>query len=602
MFRMVKFLIIGFFLFLNCFSSVDAQNIEKYKKKIEQYREENFPPEKAHSRISLGYALQKVFKKHVEYCGFSGSRNSRRDFVPRDISKFLGRRNLRTKVETANISGGGLLFYVFGDGEMMQSFDAINYESSRIFKLQSFANQFVVNTDENFDSFVLTKTCGGYLKAALDAGIEPPYSAFKAAFDTDSRRESSVFALSGTFVSPIKVILDANDFSTIEFLTKIWNFYRSNPAFDGHAYYLKEFEGVAIKHISSAEENRNLERSVGLNLNGPLNLLGLKFNSNLNMASSGSLSFGGTDWETIVYTDFEGNYDRDKLFAPLPTSTDIANYFERLKPDYKKSKDFPLMTEGFDHTHFIDVEGIPENMTTNFWTIENIQAGIYDGKPRLSSNYFYDEQEGTWGCQFIITGRPDPSNFVGALSNRPSKLNLSYTIRSREPVNGEYLRFNIDEEIQTSSHPIASITDGEFDLIKKESRRFAYQWKFGIEVEDHYNPVNFNAEPYISNLFLRKSGKDVDVRISNIEMDRQRRFLYLILETLESYPLDRIDDSNMLSYNMSFDIHLQSERGGNISVRPVKSVVHFPALRPIVVEPISPTIAPGVKSQGNGQN
>ena len=602
MVQKVKLLLSIFALILGIQVSGYSQNLEKFKKKVEQYRNENFPPEKAHSRISLGYALQKVFKKHVEYCGFGSGKNSRKDYVPRDISKFLGRRTLRTKVETADISGGGLLFYIFGDGEKMLPFDGINYESSRIFSLESFSNQFVVNTDENFDSFVLTKTCGGYLKAALDAGIEPPYAAFKAAFDTDSKRESSVFALSGTFVSPIKLILEANDYSTIEFLTQLWNFYRSNPVFDGHAYYLKEFEGVMVKHISSAAENRNLEKNVGLNLNGPLNLLGLKFNSKLKMTSGGSLSFGGTDWTTILFTDFEGNYNRDHLFAPLPSSQEIANYFDRLIPVYQKSKDFPLMTEGFDHTHFIQVEGIPENMTNSFWEIENIQPGVYNGKPRLSANYFFNEQEGSWGCQFIVTGRPDPSNFVGALSNRPSKLNLSYTIRSRDPVNGEYLRLNIGEEIQTSSHPIASITDGEFDLVKKESRRFAYQWKFGIEVEDHYNPVNFNAEPYISNLSLRKSGKEIDVRISRIEMDKQRRYLYLILETLESFPLDRIDDGNMLSYNMAFDIHLQSQRGGNISVRPVKSIVHFPALRPIIIEPIGQTEIPSLKSQGGERN
>ena len=477
MFKLIKFLLCIALIFTVSIDFAVGQNIEKFKKKIEKYREENFPPEKVHSRVSLGYSLQKVFRKHLDYCGFSGAKDSRRDFVPKDISKFLGRRTLRTKVESADISGGGLLFYIFGDGEIVQPFDAINYESSRIFDLQSFENQFVINTDENFDSFVLTKTCGGYLKAALDAGIEPPYAAFKAAFETDSRRESTVFALSGTFVSPLKVILDANDFSSVEFMSKLWNFYMENPMFDGHAYYLQEFEGVSIKHISSAEENRNLERNIGLNLNGPLNLLGLKLNADLNVSRTGDLSFGGTDWETIIYTDFGGEYERERLFAPLPTSSQIATYFDRLKPVYQKSKDFPLMTEGFDHTHFIIVEGIPENMTTGFWEIDDIEPGVFNGKPRLSANYFFNESEKTWGCKFIVTGRPDPNNFVGSFTNRPSKLDLGYTIKSRDVINGSYIKFNVKEEIQTSSHPIASITDGEFDLAKKESRRFAYQWK-----------------------------------------------------------------------------------------------------------------------------
>lgn len=75
---------------------------------------------------------------------------------------------------------------------------------------------FAMNPDDNFDAFILTKTCGGYLKASLDAGIEPPYAAFKAALDSDSRRESSVVAVSGSFLSPLRLALDAGDRRTAE--------------------------------------------------------------------------------------------------------------------------------------------------------------------------------------------------------------------------------------------------------------------------------------------------------------------------------------------------------------------------------------------------
>ena len=91
----------------------------------------------------------------------------------------------------------------------------------------------------------------------------------------------------------------------------------------------------------------------------------------------------------------------------------------------------------------------------------------------------------------------------------------------------------------------------------------------------------------------------MEVRISEVRMDRQRRYLHLVLESLETFPLERIDDSNMLSYNMAFDIHLQSERGGNISVRPVKGIVLFPSIRPIVIEPIAQPEIPLLKSQGD---
>ena len=568
---------------LLAFSFSYTQNIDKFRKKIEKHRMDNWPPERSYSRVSLGYELQGTFRQHAQFCGCLGNGNGKRDYVPRDISKFLGRRDLRTKVESANISGGGLLYYIFNRDEISFPFDEITYSPIRIFNLNSINNQFVVNSDENFDSYILTKSCGGYLKAALDAGIEPPYAAFKAAFDTDSKRESTVFALSGSFVSPLKLVLDANDNATMEFMMKLWNFYRDNPEMDDNAYYLTAFEGVSIKHITSAEENAQVERFGGINLNGPL---GIKLKTELGLNRVKGSTFSGTDWQTIIYSDFNEYYRKEDLFSRLPNSTEIIAYLEQIKPVYQTPKDFPLMTEGFEHTHFLILEGIPENMTTNFWEIEKVNPGVYKDTPRLDASYFYNDQNNTWGCQFTVTGRPDPSNFIGPLTNRPSKLELSYVIKSRYPVNGDYIRFNVDEEIQTSAHPIASITEGSFDLSKKENRRFALQWKFEMEIEDHYNPVDFGIEPFISNLNVRKSDRDLNVRISDIIMDRQRRRLLLTLETLNTYPLERIDDSNMITYNMAFDIHLQGERRGGISVRPVKGNVLFPTIKPIEVQPI----------------
>lgn len=589
MLERITFSLLVLFTLLNT-ATLSGQRIEKYKERIETYRTENWPPQRSYSRVSLGYALQRVFRQHAEFCGFVQKRNNSRDYVPSDIGKFLGRRTMRTKVEVADISGGGLLFYLFGDGEIQFDFDDINYSPSRLFTLESVKNQFVVNPDENFDSFILTKTCSGYLKAALDAGIEPPYATFQAAFDVDSRRESSVFALSGSFVSPLKMVLDANDSKTIELMMKLWKFYQDNPNFDGHAYFLKEFEGVMIKHISSSNENRRLERSAALNINVPL---AGRLKADLGLGNVNTTTFSGTDWETIIFADYDQYYRREELFSPLPTSLEIADYFQNIKPVYQTTKEFPLMTEGFEHTHFLIVDGIPEHMTNNFWIIEDVQPGVYRGTPKLNANYFQNEHDGTWGCQFTITGRPDPSNFTGPLSGRPSRLGLGYTIRSLEPVNGAYIRFFVNEEIQTSAHPIASVPDGSFDLSKKENRRFAFQWKFEIEIEDHYNPVDFAIEPYISNLSVRKSDQDLNVRISEIQMDRQRRRILLTLETLDTYPLDRIDDSNLINYNMAFDIHLQSERSAGISVRPVKGNVLFPSLKPIVVEPIQSRPIPG---------
>ena len=594
-----RFLLFAF-LFSACAGITQAQKAGRYQRKLETLRREDWPPERAYSRMSLGYALQQVFRRHCEYCGFQ-TPEGRRDFIPQDISKFLGRRGLRTPVEAADIRGGGLLYYIFTGGDIALPFGELAYTPSRVFRLNSVDNQFVVNPDENFDSFILHKTCSGYLKAALDAGIEPPYAAFRAALETDSRRESSVLALSGSFVSPLHFILQANDHRTTEFMMMLWRFYQENPEFVNNAYYLREFEGVMIKHVSSAEENFQIETEGGLNLSGPLPAR-LKASFGLGKGSKGS--FSGSDWETILFADFEGNYQKQKLFAPLPTPEQISSYLQGLKLVFQKAQDLPLMIEGVEHKHFLIVEGIPENMADNFWLIEKVAPGVYDGTPSLSAEPFYDG--GASGCRFTISGRPLAGNFRGPVENRPGKLNVRYRIRSREAVNGAYLSFDINEEIQTSSHPIAGISEGAFDLSKKDGWNFAFQWKFAIEVEDRYNPVNFQAQPYLGNLQVRRSDKDLNVRIVKVEPDPERKRFYLTLETQEAFPLDRIDNANMLPYNLSLDVHLESQRSSATSVRPVKSILQFPAIRPPgeevkpAAEAVLPAAAPALEGQAPG--
>ncbi len=274
---------------------LDGQR-SRIKRKLRKQRLEDWPPEQSYRRASLGYSLQYVFEKHFQFCGFKAE-SDRRDFVPADISKFLGRRDLRTKVEMADISGGGLFNYVFGDLELGTPLNAIRYQSTNLLTLDGLPAQFTLNPDERFDAFVLTKNCSGYLKAALDAGIEPPYSAFRTALSTDERRESSVIAVSGSFVNPLREILAANDNRTTELMLRLWQFYRENPNYAGYAYYLKEFEGIMIKHLTTAENISQVEAEIGININGPL---GAHLKAGLSTGRSRSGSFSGTDWETIV--------------------------------------------------------------------------------------------------------------------------------------------------------------------------------------------------------------------------------------------------------------------------------------------------------------
>ena len=261
------------------------------------------------------------------------------------------------------------------------------------------------------------------------------------------------------------------------------------------------------------------------------------------------------------------------------------------------------MTEGAEHKHYVVVQGIPEDMTANFWELEYVTPGVYDGLPSLRAEPFQDSKTGAFGCRFTVIGKPLSSNFRGPLASRPGNLKLSYRIKSRRPVGGTFLYLNVNEEIQTSAHPIANISGGEFDLSKKEDRRFAFQWKFVVDLEDRDNPVDFSKIPYIGNLLVRRSDKKIDVNLADIQADPQRHRYYITIESLDTYPLDKIDDRNMVNYNLSLDVHLQGNRSAGRSVRPLKSVLSFPSIKPDpkpepILQPVMPATNGAVPKDG----
>lgn len=566
----------------------------------EELRTESWPPERAYTKVSLGYAMQRVFRKHFDFCGFSAP-PERRDFIPPDISKFLGRRTLRTKVETANISGGGLMFYVFHQTELALPLDVISYSSTRLLTPPGYGPAFTLDPDTHFDAFVFTKNCSGYLKSSLDAGIEPPYSAFKTALTTDERRESSVVALSGSFVSPLRGLIDLRDARTTDLMMRLWHFYQQNPAYIGKAYYLREFEGVMVKHLGTAEDARRVDAEIGMNINGPLNS-NIKANLGSGRATGGS--FSGTDWETIVFADYEGAYSRNDLFAPLPGPADIQAYFAGLRPVFQKPKDFPLMTEGAEHRHYLIVEGLPEEICRQPWIVENVQPGVYAGPLRWEASYFR-EDNGLSGGRFTITGQPDPSLFTGSVTERPGQVRLSYTLRSLHPVGGSYLRLTVNEELPTSAHPIVGLAQGRFDLSIQEDRRFALQWKCLLEIEDEDNPIDFATTPYISQIKVWRGDQSaLEVHLADIRPDPERHCFVLTLQSRETWPLDRIDDKQMLNYNLSMEVHLQSRRAPVRSIRQVRGFLSFPDIkteRPAPNEiPMPAPTAPTSSGNGNG--
>ncbi len=574
--RKTQSLCLIFFVLLMATTTLLAQGNRRGKKPDE---EQAWPPERRYSTMSLGNALQRVFQKHYTFCGFPVAEGSR-DYTPPSIEKFLGRRNLRTRVEQANLSGGNLLNYIFYEAELEAPLDAIQYQTNKTIALTEQATVFLPQPREGFDAFVMTKNCGGYLKACLDAGIEPPYSAFSTALSTDERRESSVLTLAGSFESPLSEIIAARDSRTTELMSRLWLFYQQHPQYIGKAYYLRAFEGVLVKHLSNVEAIFQSERELGVNVNLPFSA---RVKSTLAQRKTAQQSFEGTDWETIIYADFEGPYQRRAMYASLPSPADISDYFASLKLTFNNASDFPLLTEGAAHRHYLTLTGMPAELARLPWLIKDISEGVYVETPRIE-HYFFEEANGLSGLKINVSGQPHPALFSGQLENRKGSVPLRYAIVLDQELFGQQLVLRVDKELATSSAPIVHLLRANFDLTKRDNRDFAFLWEVELALEDRDNPIDYSQEALVSNIEVRNSDQTMVVDLLHSRFDAKRHSLLLTFTSQAAWPLARIDDQKMAAFNLSADVHLPIQRGAGRTIRPIKVVIAVPSIRPEIVE------------------
>ena len=552
-------------LLLLCVSTAFLPPLDGQRRRARE-AEETWPPARSYSRTSLGSALQSVFARHYDFCGFQKLKD-RRDYTPPTINRFLGSRSLRTRVERADLNGGNLLSYIFTADETNYPLDRIHYRADNLLFTAADGIDLEPQPREGFDAFLLTKNCSGYLKAALDAGLKPPYASFSAALDTDARRNSTVVAVAGSFVSPLAEVLSANDVRTTELMSYLWRFYQDHPEYARGAYYLTQFEGVMVKHLSDAEEIRRTEQTLGVNVNVPF---GGQFQNDLTRSTLRDTKFSGTDWETIVYADFEGPYQRSGLFAPLPTPEEIANYFYYNALARPVEMRYDALREGGSHQHALFVEGLPEGLAGVGWRLEELRSGAYRDRPGL--NVVAADN----GLRFTIRGYAAPELFSADNTAVFEYLPVSYDLVLDARNGLPELRIPYQVRFPVSNHPIVEPAGTRFELRRKDNGQYAFQWYLTLNVDDRENPLDATGEFRANKISAGAEGEPLEVKMVSARFDDQRSVLNVVLETAGDWPLERINDHNMRTVPATIEAYFPVKDGYSLCRRPLTTELAVP--------------------------
>lgn len=558
-----------FLLFVALFFSVSLAAQRRGKND-----EPEWPPERAYGRTTLGNALQGVFERHYDFCGFTKP-SGKRDYTPPSIGRFLGNRDLRTRVERADINGGNLLSYIFTAEETTFPLELIRYRADQLLFNEADGIDLMPVPRPGFDAFLLTKNCSGYLKSSLDAGLKPPYVAFSAALDTDDRHNSTVVAMAGSFVSPLAEILAANDSRTTELMATLWRFYQDHPDYIGKAYYLTQFEGVMIKHLTDAAEVTRAEQTLGVNVAIPL---AGKLNAGVTHQRKNENTFSGTDWETIVFTDFAGPYQRDRLYAPLPTPAQIEAYFRNTPLVLASGQPAQPLREGGAHHHSVSIAGLPAGLAGAGWRIDNLRGGAYRGAPSLQVS-----SSGPAGLSFSVGGNTSPDLFLpnnpGAIEEVPLYYELVLPARANLPD----LRIPVSQRLPTSTHPLLDIAGTRFELQRKNNGQYAFRWYLTLNVTDRENPLDPNGKFDVTNVSAGYPESPVDLKLVETGYDNRRGTLTVVLETERTWPLNIVDDRNMQTLPVAMEICLPVKEGYSLCRRPMSTRLAVPRIRAEVV-------------------
>lgn len=554
-------------LFLIC---PDAEAQRNNRRNRSNSTTEAWPPERAYSRLSLGSALQQVFAKHYEFCGFPAASGRRRDYTPPSLERFLGRRDLRTRVEQADINGGLLMNYIFSAEETTYPLDEIRFRPEQVLNLQQQEMQFLPQAGEGFDAFVMTKNCSGYLNACLEAGIEPPYSAFRAALASDDRRESSVLALSGSFSSPLQTIIAANDQRTNELMAQLWLFYQEHPALNGQAYYLREFEGMIVQHLSSANDIYKMEQQFGVNVNLPF---AARFKTDLDRGRTATTQFEGTDWQTIVYTDFNQVYRREGLFAPLPSSREVEQYFEQLQVVGAPEEE-QLVRELAPYQMRFRFPGLPAEMAGMEWSLTDMEGELFREPPAIKL-VAYQNSTSDFGLEIQLNGIPTNTIFqVDNLADPSRGFSGEFTVFGRDY---HQLSLQASTTFTTSVHPQISSHTQRFDLRRQDDQTYSCYWEIELNLDDWEHAYDYFTAPSLRSA-VSVGGMELWLESS---LPRERRHqLVLRLETRESWPLERINTAQMTSQLVPLALSLPTVDGVGPVVRELEVSLALPTLLP----------------------
>jgi len=549
---------------------------------IDNKRRRNWPridsTGNSYSVGTVGNIVQENFRNHIATCNLGVSLDNR-DYIPRDVKMQIN-EYINDTVETAAISIENILFYKFHRNEISLPIDRRNFTLvNQRLPLLDFQSRFNYEAAEGFPSFLYIGNCTSQISSDLTAEFKPPIASVSTAVQMDNQKNSKLIIYSGRFSSPLTRVFSSPSIEQTLVLFDLWDFYRNSPEFIDSSYYLREFNGIAIKHFSNSAEVSRLDLTASANI-GMIPMT--EVTANAELSKSVKNLFNSKNWRTLMYPEYDDVINtRESFFEPLKSIDYIKTYF--INNTNIIEENAPPIRQGSIYRHDLFIEGFPESKSSgNYWELDSISAGLFEPNS-INVTSSFGTFRGAKGCKITVSGMPISSIF--ASSSSAGDLNVYYRFRNTSSfsLNNERIKIAFKNGIiQINKSPILhyeTFVDAEKVNIQGDSI-VRFKWTIKPVVLDRGNEINKDILPIIDSL-VAISGRErlaiSPIGQGLIQVNRLTNEYKLELRTNNEYNLNgsnRLVESK--TYNLTIFVRFTLNQSGRQIRKTISTIISIP--------------------------
>lgn len=560
---------------------------------------------------TLGAALESRFGLLLSNCGVQ---------IPmkKNVGGFLGKpkltdplssipntlqKNLALSTPVTNPiahSAGQLFAYVYTPPETLGS---PVLDSTRLIAGRNYTQDPVEMLPDGGSSIIYSSSCSSVINAAANAstGWTVPLASAKAALASDygASTKSQVALTQGEFHSPLAILLGSpapSDKLFASFL--IWLWYTNHPTDVGKPLlYLTSFRGVALYSLSSNQTKLDGSISLSGSVSSPFASVSTSFADTISQQTSTTV----TDNYSYVFAP-QHPTDQWGLFAPLPTSTDLAGSATLVSA--QKTSTTSILAKGIPHVHTQMIIGIPnEFCSADQWTTDYAAnqgkltiTGAATGIDATSANKLPT-------CTFTLAFLPADTLFTGI----PQVIALSFSMKLKSTISGNSLAI--------SASPLALSPSNSPDLhLSNYTPRWQVEsqspvpgtpdfdnhllWQASYQVVDSGDPIS-NANPSAS-VTMSCPGNISPIMNATTAYDDNSKVVTVSLRTIAYAATTNVDAKNFANFvnctiSGSLGFVMANPADGSRQVpKPIGDSItlQFPAAKPQTPPPIPVSVTP----------